>query len=42
LLYEPGNLDERVPIEFKKDSGNYVGTITDDLDGEFYLLVETN
>ena len=42
LLYEPGNLEERVPIEFKKDFGNYVGTITDDLDGEFYLLIETN
>ena len=42
LLYDPGNLEDRVPIEFKKDFGNYVGTITDDLDGVFYLLVETN
>lgn len=42
LLKDPGNLEDRVPIEFKKDFGNYVGTITDDLDGEFYLLVETN
>jgi hypothetical protein len=42
LLKDPGNLEERVPIEFKKEFGNYIGTITDELDAEFYLLVETN
>lgn len=42
LLTDPGNLEERVPINFKKDFGNYVGTVTEELDGEYYLLVETN
>jgi len=31
-----------VPIEFKKDFGKYVGTVSEDFDGEFYLIVETN
>lgn len=42
LLQDPGDLDERVPIEFKKDFGKYVGTVSEDFDGEFYLIVETN
>ena len=40
ILKDAGILDERIPIEFKREQGSWVGTISG-LDGEYYLIVDT-
>lgn len=40
IIKDAGVLDERVPIEFKREQGSWIGTVSD-LAGEYYIIVET-